>query len=76
MDAEQKISVKERTQRFNRLASVEEPSPSPPKVQQSLAVSTSYKKRFDKVNITEFWLGIGWWRHVVISLLFTEFYCY
>lgn len=51
IEAEQKISVKERTQRFNRLASVEGQSPSPPKTQQCIATGSPYRKRFEKVNI-------------------------
>ncbi|KAK7578200.1 hypothetical protein V9T40_010405 [Parthenolecanium corni] len=45
---EQKISVKERTQRFNRLASTEEPIT---KIQQSAQTSAACKKRFDKGSV-------------------------
>ncbi|XP_065214092.1 ankyrin repeat domain-containing protein SOWAHB isoform X2 [Planococcus citri] len=47
---EQKISVKERTQRFNRLASTEGPIP---KIQQPVGTSAAYKKRFDKGTLSD-----------------------
>ncbi|XKL60141.1 hypothetical protein PGB90_001157 [Kerria lacca] len=47
---EQKISVKERTQRFNRLASTEELIP---KIQQSVGTNAACKKRFDKGALSD-----------------------